>query len=242
MIRRFLGAVQFLTVLPVAAKTVEPGRAALFFPLIGAGVGWLGAWLFLLFDMAVPTQLGSLLVVALWIASSGGLHEDGLADVADAFRSGRSSDRILEILKDPRVGAIGALAVTLSVLVRWQGLAAVSRNFVPAVVASQAVPRAAMVVMAWVSRPAGSGLGAAFCASVTTPVALLAAAQGVGFALWCGVRAAIPMLAGTTAIVILAHRYFHRRIGGVTGDCLGATSQLVECFLLVFLACANCYS
>jgi adenosylcobinamide-GDP ribazoletransferase len=229
-------------VIPMPSVRVQPGQSALFFPLIGAWLGWFSAAMILMLQMAVPAQLATLLVVAFWVAITGGLHEDGLADTADAFAAGRSTPQILEILKDSRIGTFGALAVVLSILLRWQALAGVSTPFVPALVASQAVPRAAMVVLAWVSRPVGTGLGAAFCSTLSTPVALLAAGQGIAALLWCGLKAGLWMLAGTAIILVLAHRYFHRKIGGVTGDCLGATSQAVEIFLLLLLSCVNCIS
>ena len=238
--RRLLGAVQFLTVVPVPGRTAEPWRAALLFPLVGAGLGGAGAAIFQALEPVLPTPVRALLVLAFWTAITGALHEDGLADVADAFRAGRPRERILEILKDPRIGAFGALAVVFSVLLRWQAIIAIPLEIVPALVASQAIPRAALVVLSRVSRPAGEGLGATFCSHVSTPAALAAAAQGVAAALWCGPKPAAAILAGSAVIVVLARWYFHRRIGGVTGDCLGATSQAVETFVLVLLACQSC--
>jgi adenosylcobinamide-GDP ribazoletransferase len=240
MMRRLLGAVQFLTVVPVPVRTAEPWRAALFFPLVGAGLGWLGAVLLQVFQPVLPAPVCALLVLVFWTAITGALHEDGLADVADAFRAGRSREKILEILKDSRVGVFGALAVLFSVLLRWQAIIAIPVAVVPALVASQAAPRAVLVVLARVSRPAGSGLGAAFCSSMSTPVTLVAAAQGIAAALLCGPKAAASIVAGSAAIVLIARWYFHRRVGGVTGDCLGATSQTVETFVLVLLACQSC--
>src|SRR5262245_13968406 len=104
MIPAFLGAVQFLTVLPVPGKTAPPARSAIFFPLVGAWLGWMGATIFLFLRAVFPLELAALAAVAFWIVVTGALHEDGLADVADAFRAGRSADRILAILKDSRIG------------------------------------------------------------------------------------------------------------------------------------------
>lgn len=242
MMRALVGAIQFLTVLPVWSQAVEPGRAALFFPLVGAGLGWFGAALLVILLRIFPTSLAALLVLAFWVAITGALHEDGLADVFDAFRAGRSRERILEILKDSRIGVFGALALVFSVFFRWQALANLSTNLTPALVASQTVPRAAMVVLGKLARPAGGGMGAAFCSAISVPVAFGAAVQGIAAALWCGPRAAAGMLLGSLAIVVGARAYFHRRLGGVTGDCLGATSQVVEIFVLLWLTCKSCIS
>lgn len=240
MIASCLGAVQFLTVLPVPGKTVPPARAAAFFPLIGAWLGWMTASLFLLLRMAFPAPLAALAALAFLIAVTGGLHEDGLADVFDAFRAGRTPERIHAILKDSRVGSHGAAAIVLSVLFRWQGVEGIPEAVTVRLVATIALSRAVIVALAWVARPAGTGLGAAFLQSLSTPIALAALAQGVVVAMLCGVRMGIVLLAVNAFIVLAARDYFHRRIGGVTGDCLGAASQISEIASLFLLSCQNC--
>src|SRR5215469_7120056 len=101
---RLLGAISFLTILPIARKTAPSGRAAIFFPLVGAMLGAAGAGIFLALSRAIPISLAALIVVAFWASISGVLHEDGLADSADAFRAGRSREKIAAILKDSRIG------------------------------------------------------------------------------------------------------------------------------------------
>jgi cobalamin synthase len=107
-------------------------------------------------------------------------------------------------------------------------------------IASQAVPRAAMVAMAWCSRPAGSGLGFALASTLGTPAAVIAMAQGAAAALVCGWRPGFAMIAGSVLIVQAARAWFYRRIGGVNGDCLGFTEQLTEIFILMMFACRSC--
>lgn len=238
--KRLLGALQFLTVIPLSGAGSSPGKSAVFFPLVGAVLGWCGAAIYLPGSDLLSPGLASLLVVGFWAAVTGALHEDGLADVADAFRAHRPPERILAILKDSRIGTYGALAACFSVLVRWQAIGALATGVLPAFVASQTVSRAAMVALAWVSRPAGGGMGADFCRELSSTAALIAVAQAVAAALWCGRRAGVLILAATAVIVILARGYFHRRIGGVTGDCLGATAQVTECATLLVLACRDC--
>ena len=128
----------------------------------------------------------------------------------------------------------------MSVAVRWQGLAGLLIDPLPALVATQTLSRAASVALARISKPATEGMGGALAKHLSTPVAVAAAAQGIAAAMWCGPRAAVSLVAGTAVIVLAARAYFHRRIGGVTGDCLGATSQVVEAFALLLLACQSC--
>src|SRR5688500_2794889 len=238
--RGLLGAIQFLTVLPVRVSQVEVGRTAVFFPLVGAAIGWIGAGGFLLLQPWLGTAAAALLVIVFWSILTGAIHEDGLADVADAFRAHRSPERIAGILIDPRIGTFGALALLFSVLLRWHALQNLTTPLLPSLVAAQAVPRAAMVVLGYIARPVGSGLGARFCNEMTAPIALAAAAQGVAAALWCGLRPGIVILAATGLLISLSRSFFDRRLGGVTGDCLGATAQLLEIAILLLLACQKC--
>src|SRR5260370_4158255 len=123
MISRFRGAIQFLTILHWPGDSAPPGQAALFFPLVGGLLGWSGAGLFLALKSFAGDSVAALLVLGYWVLVTGALHEDGLADVADAVRAGRGRDRMFAILKDSRIGAYGTLALLFSVLIRWQALA-----------------------------------------------------------------------------------------------------------------------
>jgi adenosylcobinamide-GDP ribazoletransferase len=239
--RTLLGAVSFLTILRTPGEPVPPGRAAVFFPLVGAALGAAGAGIYLAGSRVMPVSLAALATVAFWAAISGVLHEDGLADIADALRAGQTQERMLEILKDSRIGTFGAMAIVLSVLARWQALEHIATaRVVEACIASQAVPRAALVALAWVSRPIGTGLGLAFSSTLTTPAALIAMAQGIVAALACGLRPGLVIIGGAYLMIRLARWYFYRRIGGVNGDCLGATEQLLEIFVLFLFTCQTC--
>jgi adenosylcobinamide-GDP ribazoletransferase len=234
-------AIRFLTIFRASGEPVAPGRAAAWFPVVGAILGAAGAGIYLAAARALPTSLAALACVAFWTAASGVLHEDGLADVADALRAGRTRDHMLTILKDSRIGTFGAVAVVLSVLARWQALQYFTGpNILAVCMAAQAVPRAAMVGLAWTSRPVGTGLGYALASTLRTPAALAALVQGVIAAFLCGARAGVVIVAGSFVIVRLARTYFYKRIGGVNGDCLGATEQLIEIFILGLFACAVC--
>ena len=234
-------AIRFLTIIPVRGGDAPPGKAAAFFPLVGGMLGAAGAGVFLLASAAFPISIAALATVGFWVVISGVLHEDGLADVADAVRAGRSRDRMLAILKDSRIGTYGAVAVLLSVLARWQALEFLATpRVLEVLIASQAVPRAAIVAMAWCSRPAGSGLGAALASTLGTPAALVAIAQGAAAALLCGWRPGLILIAGSVLVVQALRGWFYRRLGGINGDCLGFTEQVLEIFVLVMFTCGSC--
>lgn len=240
--RTFLAAVSFLTIIPVPGKDVPPGRAAIFFPLVGAILGAAGAGLFFAASFVLPTSIAALIAVAFWTVISGVLHEDGLADVADAMRAGRTRQRMIAILKDSRIGTYGAVAIVLSIAARWQALEHVPAQHILLVcIITQTVARAGIVALAWLSRPSGDGLGLAFSSSLTTTGALIAIAQGLIASMLLGWRPGLLILLGAYLIIRGARTYFYKRIGGVNGDCLGATEQFLEIFILILFASPQIY-
>jgi adenosylcobinamide-GDP ribazoletransferase len=205
-------------------------------------LGAAGAGLFIAANFVLPVSLAVLIAVAFWTLISGVLHEDGLADVADAMRAGRTREKMLAILKDSRIGTYGAVAIVLSLVTRWQALQHVpSPRILLVCIVAQAVPRAAMVALAWLSRPSGEGLGLAFSSSLTTTGASIAIAEGLVASMLLGWRPGLLILAGAYLTVRAARAYFYKRIGGVNGDCLGATEQLLEVFILVLFASRQIY-
>jgi adenosylcobinamide-GDP ribazoletransferase len=241
MIRTLLGAISFLTVIPVGGKYAPAGRTAIFFPLIGAMLGAAGAGIYLGLGRVLPSSIAALATVGFWSAISGVLHEDGLADVADALRAGRTREKMVAILKDSRIGTYGAVAIVVSILARWQAVEHLATaRVVECMIAAQAVPRASIVALAWVSRPVGTGLGQEFASTLTTPATLIAIVQGIIAAVISGIRPGITIILGSYLIVRAARWYFYRRLGGVNGDCLGATEQILEIFILVLFTCRAC--
>src|ERR1051326_6312642 len=106
-----LAAIRFLTIIPVRGGDAPPGKAAAFFPLVGAMLGAAGAGIYLLASRAFPGSAAALATVAFWVVMPGVLHEARLPGVPEAVRAGGSRDRMLAILKDSRIGTYGAIAV-----------------------------------------------------------------------------------------------------------------------------------
>src|SRR5262245_54128858 len=144
-------ALQFLTILPVKAPLTPPARAAWAFPLAGALLGLVAA-------AAIMLPLGSVLALLVVAVLTRGLPEDGLADVSDAIRAYRTREQMHAILKDSRIGAHGALALILSILIRWQALAHLQGNPWLGLPAAYGLSRASIVLLAAFSQPAGDGL------------------------------------------------------------------------------------
>lgn len=226
-------ALVFLTRLPWpgALDATRPvGRVAWAFPLIGAALGGLAGLVWLVAaSLALPTALAAGVVVAVLALVTGGLHEDGLADSADGLASGRLGAAALAIMRDSRVGAHGVLAMLLAVGLKWGAVAAWPPATVfAALIALHAWARALMLLPVWIAGPAASdGLGAAGAFAWREAALALALAAAVGLlALPAPVFLAMAAVSG---LVVGGFGWLaKRRIGGYTGDVLGASEQLAE--------------
>lgn len=260
-LRHFLLAVQFFSRLPVTGKLAawvgwspEMQRAsAAHLP----GVGWLvgaatAAMLLAMTWLFAPSPwmplLAALVATAFGIWLTGAFHEDGLADVADGLGGYLPAERALEVMKDSRLGAYGAMALLLALLLKVLLLAvliAIEPHLAALLlgcvqVLSRGTPLALMHALPHVSRPAT----AKTLHIAGQPMRLSAR---LAAALWClpaiGLLAwALPgavlagMLAAAALITWRLGAWFRRRLGGMTGDCLGATQQLSE--LAMYLVAA----
>ena len=236
MIARLLGAVQFLTIVPLRRAAASSGTSAVFFPLVGAFLGASTGAILVLCSKAVATPVAAMIALIYLVAVTGCLHEDALADVADAFRSGRSRERIMLVLKDSRIGSYGGVALALSLMLRWQALAAIRVNPVLGLAGALALSRASLVALGATTPAAGEGLGRTFVEQLSQPPMYGAVAQAVALAFLAGWRNGVIMIVASTLVVAAAHAWFLARLGGVNGDCLGATCQVVEMINLLILA------
>ncbi|MEN2505483.1 adenosylcobinamide-GDP ribazoletransferase [Stutzerimonas stutzeri] len=237
----FLIALQFLTSLPVRLDRMpEPqavGRSLLYYPLVGL---LLGAMLWLVgavFENASAPLLAALLLTG-WVALTGGLHLDGLADSADAWLGGFGDrERTLTIMKDPRSGPLAVVVLVLLLLLKfvalWTLLATDQRL---ALLLAPLLGRSALLGLFLTTpyvRP--GGLGQVLAEQMprdTSRIALggvVLACLALGSSGWLA-------LAATVGVGWLSRRAMCRRIGGTTGDTAGALLELVECAVLVVLA------
>jgi adenosylcobinamide-GDP ribazoletransferase len=229
-----LTAVAFLTRLPVGAYAKpDLNRAALFFPLVGALVGGIAAGTRALADLALAPLPATLLAVAAAIIVSGALHEDGLADVADALGAHTTRDRRLEILKDPRIGTFGGLALIVAVGLTATTVAGLdTEDAVKALVIAHTLSRWAILPVSKALPPAKPG-GAGSLLRVTTPSLVAATVLAAAIVTPLGgapALLAVALAAAASAIVL------HTTHGGITGDGYGATAKAAELAALMTLA------
>lgn len=237
-------ALRFLTVLPVPSigtpAEQDFARAARWIPLAGLLIGGLAAgvaWLLLRLPFSLLTAG---LLVAMLAAISGGLHLDGLADTADGFLSARSREQILKIMKDPHIGTMGTLALILVLGLKVLALAALGKDLpllLATVFLAPLLGRCAMAaLLAWMPPARPEGLGALFHAAIRPWHAWggLVLGAGAAFAL-LGPRGGIPVaLAGAVTLWLAISA--RKKIGGMTGDILGAGNELVELATLIGIA------
>jgi adenosylcobinamide-GDP ribazoletransferase len=231
-------ALTFLTRIPVPgnAPTVllgpgALGRAAVWFPVVGALVGAVLGATRLLADLVLPPGPSTALAIGVAVAVTGALHEDGLADTADGLGAHRAPERRLEIMRDPRVGTFGAVALVLALLLAWSLLSGLDgRRCLLAAVAAHALARWSMLLAAAAFPPARApGAGAGTLLAVSLPRLAVATVVAAAIALAAagpvpGAVAVAVTLAATAAVGATATR----ALGGVTGDVYGATGKVVE--------------
>ena len=237
-VRTLLAAVAFLTRVPVGRfVTLTPedvARSAPLFPLVGAGVGAAGAGVALLLHPTLSPFLSAAIAVALTVVLTGALHLDGLADTLDAT-GGATRERSLEIMRDSRIGTFGAAAVALALLIRVAVVAQLlGGGVLGAWIAAGALGRASAVTLSAVLPYARAAPGTG--GVLTGRSGAWGAPIGIAVAL-VALRADGLVVVGAVALAALVlATVFRRWLGGVTGDALGATSELAELVALVVAA------
>jgi len=234
-------ALSLLSRLPVRCDCFARGaRAAWAYPLAGLVIGGLAALGGLLaLWCGLPAPVAALVVLAIGIVSTGAMHEDGLADSADGLWGGWTRARRLEIMRDSHIGSYGVIALCLSLAARgvalWLLFAQSPAAGVAGVLAAAALSRAAMTgVMAALPHARADGLSHAQGRAPVAAVLLgLGLTIGVALLLTGGAGVWAVLWAGVVAVAVAA--LARKRIGGQTGDILGATQQMVEIAVLLSL-------
>jgi adenosylcobinamide-GDP ribazoletransferase len=238
MLRPLVAAFAFLTRLPVWSgplRDPDLGRSVTYFPVVGLVLGLVLTGIAALLESVLTPTLAAVVLVAVLAALTGGLHLDGVADVFDALGGGRGDkQRMLDIMRDSRIGAHGAAALVLLLLAKVYAVAAVlERHDLISLLVFPAVGRWAVtpaIVLHPYARAEGTGrafngeAGARQVVGATAILALVLVALGP--------RLCIPA-AGALAAASLFALWLRRRLGGLTGDVYGASIELAEVVMLV---------
>ena len=236
----FFAALQFLTLFPwperVERSADEIGRSAIFFPIVGFLLGAILVLVNFLLKPFASAVLVSVALVALLSLLTRGLHLDGLGDTFDGLGAGGDRERMLRIMDDSHTGAFGVIAIVMVLFFKIHAIESLELERWRALLAAPLLGRWAMVLLGHRSHSAKQGLGATliehlpaqhlFWATLITVLLVAAVFRGVG----------IAMMAWVALFTMASKIYFHRRLGGVTGDTFGAVGELSETSVLFFLA------
>jgi len=236
--RRFLQAISFLTILPVQLKQSpapgDSGRAAAWYPVVGLVIGFFVAATWWLTRHIFPPLPAAGLTLAVWILLTGGLHLDGLADCCDGMLNPASTERRLEIMRDPRLGGFGVIGLSLTLILKTAALVSLPHGTRGLLAVLLAASASRWVVLLAGRQPLArpDGMGADFTLGLQPTALLWGALIPLALAALGGTRGLAALLSALLAaggVTLLARR----RIGGVTGDVFGAVVELGELAVLL---------
>lgn len=235
-----VAAFAFLTRFPLPSVPYDDdslARSVKFFPLVGLVLGCAASLLHGALSPHLPPALSALVVLLALVLATGALHEDGLADASDAFGGGqRDRNRILAILRDSRIGSYGAIALILSLAARVLLLSSLPpSNFAAYVVAAHVLCRWSSLPLSRslpAARPANDGLGVRIAQRASGTSLVVGSLLSLAIVILALRVNAIEPITLTLAVTFLSSLFYRTRLGGVTGDCFGATNQLTEIAVL----------
>jgi len=238
--KKLLIAVQFLTVLPVKIageiRNNEYGESLVWFPVVGAFIGlFLGGCITIISPL--PNFVAAALLVVLSVMITGGLHLDGLADTCDGFLSGKTREKVLEIMDDSRLGAMGAIGIVSVLLLKFSCLASLHVTFLwKALVLSCLFSRWAQLFACYASSYAREhGKAKYFIEYVQKKEIIIGSVFTLTvFMLLCGIKG---LLLFFLAFCLMAGcmLFITKKIGGMTGDTIGAVSEFSEVSILLVI-------
>ncbi len=239
-IKRFLLMLQFMTSIPIPVRmnvdNKDFAKGLALAPIIGLVIGGVMAGVYMVTSLFMPFQTGMVLVMLTYIVLTGGLHLDGLGDTFDGIFSNRPKEKILEIMRDSRVGTNAVLAVIGILLLNITLLWGIDKESIAVVILLFPVAgRVGSVIGAGISVYArqGEGLGKSFidhCGGREVAVGIL-----TFFAIFYFLRGYQGILEGIFPVVFafLSTKFFSRKIDGATGDVLGAVCEMNQTFYLI---------
>lgn len=233
--KALVSAIRTLSLVPVPGTDTDRFEASLpWFPLVGAGLGLTGAGVLLSVRWTGP-DVAAALTVSVLAVLTGGLHLDGLADSADGFGCRGDRERILRVMKDPSVGAFGVIALILLLLTKWTAVSSLASSGGGNWLVVACVVSRAMLSVQCATQPYAriEGTAAGIVHGARPRHAMLAMALATALAWSAAGMAAVAALALAVSVTFGLGYWSRRRIGGITGDVLGATCELLETGVLL---------
>lgn len=247
--KRFIGLLQFMTRIPIKADVgfdEEFHKSIVYFPLVGFVIGLISFFIGSLSIRIFDPFITSILIVAGEVILTGGLHIDGLGDTFDAIYSNRDKERMLEIMKDSRLGTNSLLAILFLVLIKIGLLnSAINSNLMCLIIFMPMISRLGVIVMLYKTvTPRKVGMGnifigkATLCMFITAIVYTIVIIVAISKFIFLSTNLnIIKLLLSIVAVMIfdyLFKKHIYKKIDGVTGDILGCTIELGELIFLLF--------
>jgi len=237
----FLTAVMFFTRIPCPAwvghSEQHLERSTRYLPLMGFIVGGFSAAVFYGGSFLFSRETAVILSLAAGVVLTGAFHEDGFADFCDGFGGGWTRERILEIMKDSRIGAFGTIGLIFLFLLKYHLILEAGSSRIPWIIVTGHVfsRLAPCLITTFVPYAREEGMAKPVAKGMRKTDLLIAASTAVLPLLWMPRLYLLVPVCGVLIVTALFARYIHKWIGGFTGDCLGAIQQLSEIVFLAFL-------
>ena len=230
-----LTGVRFLTIFPISWGNREDERffqsSLIWFPLIGLLIGGVSALFVSFFVAVLPGSLTAVLAMVLLAGISGCLHLDGLADSGDGLLCGRSRELALEIMRDSRTGAMGVIALAFLLLAKYSALSSLAPQFLISSVVLMPMAGRTAILLSMAILPyarSGGGLGRLFYSAHSRKAAITGLLFCGFVSLFYSVAIALSVISAIFVTVGFFSFWCHRKLGGATGDTLGAVCELTE--------------
>ncbi|WP_446897627.1 adenosylcobinamide-GDP ribazoletransferase [Clostridium sp. LBM24168] len=244
MINNFLLMVQFLTRIDINMNLncqKENFRwGSIFMPVIGLIIGAIQWIVYKLLINVLPINISVIVIVLVGIMLTGAMHMDGLGDMCDGFFSFNGKDKIIEIMKDSRVGTYSCIAIVMDILFKYNLFCYIVPEFSASIMIAPVISRLSTLFLVAVGKEAKStGTGNLFINSVNISQFFIGVSITIGMLLFIiaiNLKYSILLIALAIMISFVFNLYCKRKIGGLTGDLLGANNEIVEISMLILIS------
>ncbi|MFL0267288.1 adenosylcobinamide-GDP ribazoletransferase [Candidatus Clostridium radicumherbarum] len=240
---------QFLTRIPVninlECKQDNFKKAAFYLPIIGLIVGGIEWTAYYILNIFLPANINAVLVFIMSVLITGALHIDGLGDTCDGFYAFKGKDRIIEIMKDSRIGSYACIAIVVDILLKVSSLTYIIENklgFI--IILAPIIGRLSIIFISLIGKTAKStGSGNLFIGNMSRTIVIFAALLSFVISIiLIGVTNSAIIFLISFIVTVLVNKYSESKINGITGDLLGANNELVEIFVLITCIAVNVLS
>jgi cobalamin 5''-phosphate synthase/cobalamin synthase len=242
MICNLLLFIQFYTRIPInlnlPCERENFRRGSVFLPIVGLIIGGIQWGVYKLFIEVLPLDPTIVIVLLVGVLLTGGLHIDGLGDTCDGFFAFKGSDRIIEIMKDSRIGTYSCIATIFDFLFKYTLIAAIAPKFSIAIIVAPMVSRFTTVFLSAIGNTAkNTGTGNLFIGNIGKVQLVITVLITTGILiLIMNPRYVIILLISGLVLSFILNKFCKSKIGGITGDILGANNELVEILTLILIA------